>query len=96
MTTYRMPNLTAAEIRKIGNQAVADVVSKKITTSSKSETLVTPKTSRLTRNVAQGNMIVSKPINKNSLTQKAIEGTTISPAQGRGYFNEAFNKARKG
>lgn len=93
MTTNRMPSLTPAEIRKIGNQAVADVANKKITTS-KSGSLLSTKASQASRNAQS--LMVTRDSQKSSTIQKELAGSVLSQAQGRGYFTDAFNKARKG
>lgn len=101
MTTYRTPCLTPAEIRKIGNQAVADVAREKITTS-KTGTIVANKAGRsISSPATKGEMVKSKASqvlnNPNaSAIQKSLAGSVLSQAQGRGYFKDAFNKARKG
>lgn len=101
MATYRTPCLTPADIRNIGNQAVADVASKKITTS-KAGAIVTSKTgSSIPSNAAKAENIHAKASqvlnNPNaSAIQKSLAGSALTQAQGRGYFKDAFNKARKG
>ena len=91
MTTYRTPSLTAAEIRKIGNQAVADVASKKITTTG---TVVMGNAAKVATAQSRANQRLNNL--NDSAIQKSLADLALSQDQGRGYFRDAFNKARKG
>jgi len=101
MTTYRLPALTAEEIRNIGEKAVADVARQRITT-----TKVTAsgplKPTRQTVSYAKGgkeaHQAATKALTNSSATgvQKTLAGSVLSQSEGRSFFKEAFNKARKG
>lgn len=99
MTTYRMPALTAEEIRSIGEKAVADVARQKITTT-KVETSGALK-SQENRHAKSRKAVHHKVTNGlvspgASRVQKSLAGSVLSQSEGRNFFKEAFNKARKG
>ncbi|HAH0924608.1 TPA: hypothetical protein HHG61_003461 [Escherichia coli] len=99
MTTYRMPALTAEEIRSIGEKAVADVARQKITTT-KVETSGALKSQE--NRHAKGRKAVHHKVTNGlvspgaSRVQKSLAGSVLSQSEGRNFFKEAFNKARKG
>lgn len=104
MSTYRMPTLTDSDIRKIADKAVADVTRLKITTT-QSDKLRSPKgeerTGRrpMTDNSRKGIVQTAGKVLNNtqaSNIQKSLAGSALSQSTGRSYFQEAFNKARKG
>lgn len=97
MSTYRIPALTAAEIRSIADKAVADVTRQKITTTRPGQTDVAKGMSPSERS-AQNGALASQTV-KNSQSnalQKSLSASVLSQSAGRRYFKEAFNKARKG
>jgi len=101
MTTYRMPVLTAEQLRTIASEALADVARLKITTS-KSAVGFTYNTQGMypvesTANRSAPSIVARKiPINPNgSGIQTSLAGSVLSHAEARGYFKEAFNKVRK-
>ena len=104
MSIYRMPTLTASDIRKIADKAVADVTRLKITTT-QSDKLRSPKGEERTdrRSSADNSRMgivrtAGKVLNNSQANniQKSLAGSALSQSSGRGYFQEAFNKARKG
>lgn len=101
MTTYRMPALTAEEIRSIGEKAVADVARQRITTT-KVGTSGALKPKRQAHRHAKGGKAVyhlaAKALTSSGASgvQKSLAGSVLSQSEGRNFFKEAFNKARKG
>lgn len=101
MTTYRMPALTAEQLRTIASEALADVARLKITTSKSAVGLTSntqgmhPVESKANR-PAPSTIVRKTRINPNaSGIQMSLAGSVLSHAEARGYFKEAFNKARK-
>lgn len=101
MTTYRMPALTAEQLRTIAREALADVAHLKITTS-KSAVGFTHHTQSMypvvskARESAIGTVTHKTLINsKTPEIQMPLAGSVLSLAEGRHYFKEAFNKVRK-
>jgi len=101
MTTYRMPALTAEEIRSIGEKAVADVTRQRITTTQVG-TFAALKPKRQAHRHAKGGKAVYQLATKEltsagaSGVQKLLAGSVLLQSEGRNFFKEAFNKARKG
>ena len=101
MTTYRLTALTAEEIRSIGEKAVADVASLRITTT-KAAKAGTAKEKRRAHRHAKGGkamcQLASKVLSNASASgsHKSVAGSVFSQSEGRSFFKEAFNKARKG
>lgn len=100
MSTFTMSALTAEEIRSIANKAVADVTRQKITTTkvTRSASMKIVKTSGNKRRIAKakGSAVVTQSGSNMSGTQKSLAGSGLSQSAGRGFFKDAFNKARKG
>lgn len=101
MTTYRMLALTDEEIRSIGEKAVADVTRQRITTT-KAGTSGPLKPKRQAHRHAKGGKAVYQLATKvltssgASGVQKSLASSLLSQSEGRDFFKEAFNKARKG
>ena len=100
-----MPALTAEEIRSIANKAVADVTRQKITTTKTTQSMRVVNTKgsgKLDRMAVAkepriGQLAKGTSSNPNSSgIQKSLAGSALSQTAGRGFFKDAFNKARKG
>ncbi|PPC61306.1 hypothetical protein C1Y41_18935 [Pantoea sp. ICBG 1758] len=101
MTTYRMPALTAEEIRSIGEKAVADVARQRITTTKVGKSGAHKPRRHAHRHAKGGKAVIylaTKVLASTSASevQKALAGSVLSQSEGRDFFKEAFNKARKG
>ncbi|HFR4565504.1 hypothetical protein SPG90_12390 [Enterobacter sp. D2] len=99
MTTYRMPALTAEEIRSIGEKAVADVARQKITTT-KVETSGALKSQE--NRHAKGRKAVHHKVTNGlvspgaSRVQKSLAGSALSQSEGRNTRASGVQKSLAG
>lgn len=101
MTTYRMPALTAEEIRSIGEKAVADVARQRITTTKVGASGPLKPKKQANCHVEDRKAVSRKAakvlVNPGaSEIQKSLAGSVLLQSEGRSFFKDAFNKARKG
>jgi len=101
MTTYRMPALTAEQLRTIASEALADVARLKITTS-KSVVGFTHNTQGMHPVESKAKEPAISTVARKTLIKPnasgihmSLAGPVLSQAEARGYFKEAFNKVRK-